>query len=575
MATNIQQAQHALYKNGKWYINVPGPKGDKGDKGDPGLQGPQGLTGPQGPQGEQGIQGVQGIQGIQGEKGEQGLQGIQGEVGPQGPQGEKGDKGDPGEQGPAGETNEFLTKIIRANDDTYTSDHTIAEILEAYDNGKQLTFDVNHSGYHWIFTTGWVALTSRAPYQGVIQYNNPTAYLTIDNFSTEGNADSFVMGLRENEVPAIGTDDEGKVLTAKEGAKSWQDYSWNRLLDKPFSIEWNEVGDTIILNKQNHVSNWSFCSLPFYYISNSTPTYEEIQNLTWGCTTITDEVEEKVEGGTPYFAQGDTYTLISYSGIPLLVITYEDNATMEFFTLPYKGMYFVDSANILGGESMWLTLPDYNFSSYTLKAIDSAFLSSKTITLETLIEGDEMELSLEDSKKINDILLENSPFALQFIYITDSDAIGINVIMSKIAPLDLEVPAIYFGTVATILVYMAPVGIDETSGQMLWGLALIEDALIGEQGPQGEQGIQGPRGEQGIQGEPGIGVPEVTTEDNGKILQVVDGVWAATELSELSEITIDTELSDTSTNAVQNKAIKEYIDSSIALAIGGAIAAKY
>jgi hypothetical protein len=58
-------------------------------------------------------------------------------------------------------------------------------------------------------------------------------------------------------------------------------------------------------------------------------------------------------------------------------------------------------------------------------------------------------------------------------------------------------------------------------------------------------------------------------------LQVVDGVWAAVELSGLSEVIIDTELSDTSTNAVQNKAIKAYIDSNIALAIGGAIAAKY
>ena len=61
MATNIQQAQHALYKNGKWYISVPGSKGEKGDPGSPGPQGPQGLTGPQGPQGQQGIQGEPGI----------------------------------------------------------------------------------------------------------------------------------------------------------------------------------------------------------------------------------------------------------------------------------------------------------------------------------------------------------------------------------------------------------------------------------------------------------------------------------------------------------------------------------
>lgn len=53
------------------------------------------------------------------------------------------------------------------------------------------------------------------------------------------------------------------------------------------------------------------------------------------------------------------------------------------------------------------------------------------------------------------------------------------------------------------------------------------------QGPQGETGPQGPKGETGAQGpkgDTGAGVPTVTSSDNGKILRVVNGEWAAAEL---------------------------------------------
>ena len=46
-------------------------------------------------------------------------------------------------------------------------------------------------------------------------------------------------------------------------------------------------------------------------------------------------------------------------------------------------------------------------------------------------------------------------------------------------------------------------------------------------GPQGPQGVQGPQGPQGIRGPAGPGVPSVTAADNGKVLQVVGGDWAA------------------------------------------------
>lgn len=56
------------------------------------------------------------------------------------------------------------------------------------------------------------------------------------------------------------------------------------------------------------------------------------------------------------------------------------------------------------------------------------------------------------------------------------------------------------------------------------------------QGPQGETGPQGPKGEtgatgsQGPKGDTGAGVPTVTASDNGKVLRVVNGEWAAAEL---------------------------------------------
>lgn len=98
----------------------PGPQGIPGEKGEAGPQGPRGETGPQGerglkgdagPQGvpgEKGADGAKGDTGPQGERGPQGIpgaQGIPGETGPQGergPQGPKGDKGDPGQKGETG-----------------------------------------------------------------------------------------------------------------------------------------------------------------------------------------------------------------------------------------------------------------------------------------------------------------------------------------------------------------------------------------------------------------------------------------------------------------------------------------
>ena len=93
-------------------VNV---KGERGEKGEQGAKGDTGATGAKGERGEQGPQGLQGAKGekgdafkytdftaaqlaaLKGPQGDRGLQGERGETGPRGatgPQGAKGDKGD-------------------------------------------------------------------------------------------------------------------------------------------------------------------------------------------------------------------------------------------------------------------------------------------------------------------------------------------------------------------------------------------------------------------------------------------------------------------------------------------------
>lgn len=76
----------------------------------------------------------------------------------------------------------------------------------------------------------------------------------------------------------------------------------------------------------------------------------------------------------------------------------------------------------------------------------------------------------------------------------------------------------------------------------------------------------------------GSGLPAVTTSDNGKSVSVVNGAWEVKKLShnDLSDIpSVDTVMSSTSTNAVQNNVIKSYVDNAIEAAIGAAISASY
>ena len=102
--TDRTGTEHAveIHDGEKGATGPEGPQGPAGPKGDAGATGPQGEAGPQGEQGERGPAGPQGPKGDTGPQGAKGDTGPAGSQGPQGPAGPKGDTGDTGPAGPAG-----------------------------------------------------------------------------------------------------------------------------------------------------------------------------------------------------------------------------------------------------------------------------------------------------------------------------------------------------------------------------------------------------------------------------------------------------------------------------------------
>lgn len=59
----------------------------------------------------------------------------------------------------------------------------------------------------------------------------------------------------------------------------------------------------------------------------------------------------------------------------------------------------------------------------------------------------------------------------------------------------------------------------------------------GPQGPKGDKGdtgATGPQGPQGPAGKDSVSIPDVSAEDNGKFLRVVNGAWAAVDVESAS-----------------------------------------
>lgn len=89
----------------------------------------------------------------------------------------------------------------------------------------------------------------------------------------------------------------------------------------------------------------------------------------------------------------------------------------------------------------------------------------------------------------------------------------------------------------------------------------------GETGSPGEQGPAGPRGERGPQGDAGVGVP--TGGTTGQVLAKRSGTNYDTEWVDQTgggaSITVDSALSTSSTNPVQNKVLKAALDGNVSL----------
>lgn len=100
--TDANGTTTATITNGQDGAQGPqGPQGPAGADGQDGAQGPQGEQGPQGPQGPKGDKGDTGEQGPKGDKGDQGIQGPKGDTGDSGPQGPQGPAGPAGADAPA------------------------------------------------------------------------------------------------------------------------------------------------------------------------------------------------------------------------------------------------------------------------------------------------------------------------------------------------------------------------------------------------------------------------------------------------------------------------------------------
>ena len=101
----------------------------------------------------------------------------------------------------------------------------------------------------------------------------------------------------------------------------------------------------------------------------------------------------------------------------------------------------------------------------------------------------------------------------------------------------------------------------------------------GEQGPKGDTGEQGIQGEQGLKGDPGEtgrGIQDIVFKNSSAgtgagtagavdtyVINYTDGTSIEFRIKNGENgtpATIDTEMSDTSENTVQNKIIKKYVD---------------
>lgn len=310
--------------------------------------------------------------------------------------------------------------------------------------------------------------------------------------------------------------------------------SWNDLTDKPFE-EIVTISDTLTWDG-NTSGLVSLGPWPHFKVSDNVPTAEDLANgyeitLSSGATvTSTDYPLSTNEEGDIYLGNG------AGPGIPLVVIVQND--TMSIPT--QKGIYFI----AINPQVESLTIPGYTFENKVIKTIEPKYMPKHLQLKESIVETD----TLTWDGNIQGLgMLPNAPLykVSDSVPTAEDLANGYEITLkgSDIPITNEEHPLttneegeIYLGDGAfpgIPIVLIVPN--DETSfGQkgiyfVCWPPFIVESLKI----PGYTFEIKETKLDKKYIPDT---MPEVTIEDNGKILRVVDGVWAAASIPTAEEV---------------------------------------
>ena len=552
--TNIWEVS---YDNGETWVSLgvsaTGPQGEQGPKGEQGIQGEQG---PQGEKGDQGIQGEQGPQGIQGEKGE---------VGPRGPQGEQGPKGDPGTS---------ITILGSCNNES--------ELPEVGELGQGYLID----GYLYVWDGKWTNVGKIQGPKGDIGEDGKSAYQIWLELGNEGTEDDFFAWLKgeqgvQGEQGVPGADG----LTPFIGDNgNW----WISDIDTGVSASGvkGDQGETGPQGPQGEVgpqgdkgeSGQDGVSVVVASVNDEGKLILTLSNgQTIDCGVVKGADGSNGENGSNgqngQDGVGVQSVEINESGELIIKLTdgSENNIGKVVGANGADGVG-IDSVTLENSELVVTLTNNTVINVGNIKGQDGVGVESVAINdngelVVTLTSGAELNLGAvvgkdgEDGRDGIGITKSeiNAAGELVITY-TNSESVNLGKVVGTNGSdgsdgVGIEKSEINAnGELVITYTNSEPVnlgkivGTDGSNGKSAYEIAF-------------DNGFEGTEAEwlESLKGEDGISLPEVTEDDNDKILIVENGQWAAKEVS-FDPCSIDDKLSDTSTNSVQNKVIKEAID---------------
>ena len=391
-----------------------GDKGDKGDRGEKGEKGDKGQKGDTGPQGEQGPKGAKGDKGDVGEKGDTGARGprgIQGETGPQGMQGPQGQKGDTGAtgatgpQGPQGPTGPAgadgddgedgfspIANVVKVGDTatitiTDKSGTTTAQIKDG--SGATITVDDALSPTSTNPVQNKVinsALGSKADSSAI-----PTKTSQLKNDS------GYITGYTETD-PIFSASASASITSADITAwNNKSDFSgnYNDLTNKPtipaaqVNADWNaNSGVAQILNKptipteptktsdltndgadgsahylEDDETSYRTSAIP-QGVVDGTSTATEFTATVAGITALRDGVCVFLKNGVITSAAGFTININGLGAKPVYNSMALATADTTIFNINYTMLFVYDSTRVAGG--CWVCYRGYNSDNNTI-----------------------------------------------------------------------------------------------------------------------------------------------------------------------------------------------------------------